>query len=162
MKYSFKIVLFLLFSFCIQSCRIDKIKPNIVLIMADDLGYGDIGCYGNPVIQTPNLDQLASEGIKFMDFHSNGSVCSPTRASLLTGKYPQRTGVEGVITAKDHRQVGLPLAEITGTLRKHRLITLGELADEMIRIRYSCRYDDFFINGIQATIANVFHHSGRK
>ena len=69
------------------------LKPNFILIMADDLGYGDISCYGNTYIKTPNIDRLAMEGIRFTDFHSNGAVCSPTRAALLTGKYQQRTGV---------------------------------------------------------------------
>lgn len=88
-------------------------KPNFILIMADDLGYGDISCYGNSFIKTPNIDKLASEGIRFTDFHSNGTVCSPTRAALMTGKYQQRTGVEGVITAAHHRNVGLAVNEIT-------------------------------------------------
>ncbi|MCC5930756.1 MAG: sulfatase-like hydrolase/transferase [Cyclobacteriaceae bacterium] len=87
--------------------------PNIILIMADDLGYGDIGCFGNTEIKTPNLDQMAKEGVRFIDFHSNGAVCSPTRAALLTGRYQQRTGITGVITAKNHREVGLPLSEVT-------------------------------------------------
>jgi arylsulfatase A-like enzyme len=89
--------------------------------MADDLGYGDLSCYGNEMIQTPNLDFLASQGVKFTDFHSNGAVCSPTRAALMTGKYQQRTGVEGVVTAKSHRDVGLSLSEITMAeeLKKH-------------------------------------------
>ena len=86
-------------------------KPNFVMIMADDLGYGDISSYGNTYIHTPNLDQLASEGIRFTDFHSNGTVCSPTRAALMTGKYQQRTGVGGVITAASHRHVGLSIDE---------------------------------------------------
>ncbi len=90
-----------------------KRLPNIVIIMADDLGYGDISCYGSTKIRTPNLDQMAREGVRFLDFHSNGAVCSPTRASLLTGKYQQRTGVSGVITAKEHRDVGLALSEVT-------------------------------------------------
>lgn len=90
-----------------------SIKPNIVLIMADDLGYGDLSCYGSEVINTPNIDNLAAQGIKFTDYHSNGPVCSPTRAALMTGKYQQRTGVEGVITAANHRDVGLSLDEIT-------------------------------------------------
>lgn len=89
------------------------LRPNIVLIMADDLGYADIGCYGSDFINTPNIDALAKNGVRFMDYHSNGAVCSPTRAALMTGRYPQRTGVEGVITAKSHRKVGLPLEEVT-------------------------------------------------
>lgn len=64
--------------------------PNIILILADDLGYGSLGCYGNKEIQTPNIDRLAANGVRLTDFHSNGSVCSPTRAALLTGRYPQR------------------------------------------------------------------------
>lgn len=88
-------------------------KPNFVIIMADDLGYADLGCYGSKTIKTPHIDQLAKEGIKFTDFHSNGAVCSPTRAALLTGKYQQRTGITGVVTAKSHRDVGLDLNEET-------------------------------------------------
>ncbi|MDN5213637.1 sulfatase-like hydrolase/transferase [Fulvivirgaceae bacterium BMA12] len=91
----------------------DDSKVNFVIIMADDLGYNDISCFGSTTINTPNLDQLASEGIKFTDFHSNGTVCSPTRAALITGKYQQRTGISGVVTAKSHRDVGLPLDELT-------------------------------------------------
>ena len=80
-------------------------RPNIVLIMADDLGYGDIGCYGNTRIQTPNLDGLARLGMKFTDFHSSGAVCSPTRAGLVTGRYQQRAGIPGVIFADPSRPV---------------------------------------------------------
>jgi arylsulfatase A len=72
-------------------------KPNIVLIMADDLGYGDLSCYGNERIQTPHLDQLAAEGMRFTDYHSNGAVCSPTRAALMSGLYQQRVGITGVV-----------------------------------------------------------------
>ncbi|WP_297089354.1 sulfatase [uncultured Draconibacterium sp.] len=88
-------------------------KPNIIIIMADDLGYADLSCYGSKTINTPNLDKLAAEGIRFTDFHSNGPVCSPTRAALLTGKYQQRVGIDGVVTAKSHRHVGLAPGEKT-------------------------------------------------
>ena len=71
--------------------------PNILLIMADDLGYGDLSSYGNPHIYTPHLDNMALGGVKFTDFHSNGAVCSPTRASLMSGKYQQRVGIHGVV-----------------------------------------------------------------
>ena len=73
-------------------------QPNIIIIMADDLGYGDLGSY-NGVQQTPNLDQLAREGMRFTDFHSSGTVCSPTRAGLITGRYQHKTGVDGVVNA---------------------------------------------------------------
>lgn len=88
-------------------------KPNIIFIMADDLGYGDIGCYGGTHIHTPHLDTLAQKGMRFTDFHSNGAVCSPTRAALLTGRYQQRAGIEGVISAANHRHVGLAHSETT-------------------------------------------------
>lgn len=88
-------------------------QPNIILVMADDLGYGELSSYGSQKVRTPNLDKLAAQGVKFIDFHANGPVCSPTRAALMTGKYQQRTGVEGVITAAGHREVGLSLNEIT-------------------------------------------------
>jgi len=91
----------------------ENTAPNIVLIMADDLGYNDLGCYGNTVIKTPTIDRLAASGFRFTDYHSNGAVCSPTRASLLTGLYPQEAGVEGVITAKSHRETGMSLDKFT-------------------------------------------------
>jgi len=112
-----KIILYLLVTVLSFSCtdknETSELGPNIVLIMADDLGYGDISCYGSATINTPNLDLLAANGVMFTDFHSNGAVCSPTRAALMTGRYQQRTGVEGVVTAKSHREVGLNLNEIT-------------------------------------------------
>jgi arylsulfatase A len=72
-------------------------KPNFVLIFTDDQGYGDIGCFGSKTIRTPHLDRLAEEGRKFTSFMAASSVCSPSRAALLTGSYPKRTGVENVL-----------------------------------------------------------------
>jgi len=88
-------------------------KPNFILIMADDLGYADVGCYGCKTIRTPHIDALAARGMRLTDYHSNGAVCSPTRAALLTGRYQQRSGIEGVVTAKGHRHTGLAPAETT-------------------------------------------------
>ena len=88
-------------------------KPNIILILADDMGYGDAGCYGGKHLQTPAIDTLADRGLRFTDFHSNAPVCSPTRAALLTGCYQQRCGIEGVISAKNHRKKGLSLENVT-------------------------------------------------
>ena len=73
-------------------------KPNIVFIIADDLGYGDISSYGGPV-STPNIDALAAAGLRFTDFHSNGPVCTPTRAALMTGRYQQRAKLEYALAA---------------------------------------------------------------
>ncbi|MBQ16835.1 MAG: N-acetylgalactosamine-6-sulfate sulfatase [Planctomycetaceae bacterium] len=90
-------------------------RPNLVVIMADDMGYGDASCYGNTAFRTPQLDRLAAEGLRFTDFHSSGAVCSPTRAGLLTGRYQQRAGIPGVINAdpKVNRHHGLFPREVT-------------------------------------------------
>jgi arylsulfatase A-like enzyme len=68
-------------------------RPNFVIIFADDLGYGDLGCYGHPTIRTPHLDRMAREGMRFTDFYSAAEVCTPSRAALLTGRYPVRSGM---------------------------------------------------------------------
>ncbi len=67
--------------------------PNVILIYADDLGWGDLGCYGHPTIRTPHLDQLALQGARFTQFYSAAEVCTPSRAALLTGRYPIRSGM---------------------------------------------------------------------
>ncbi|KFI23331.1 sulfatase family protein [Nitrosococcus oceani] len=92
----------------------EKQPPNVILIVADDMGYGDVGCYGNQHIKTPNLDALAKKGARFTDFHSNGPLCTPTRAALLTGCYQQRVGLH--IIPKDQRYAmakAMSLEEIT-------------------------------------------------
>ncbi len=89
-------------------------KPNVILILVDDMGYGDLGCYGEKTIPTPHIDALARGGMRFTDFHSNGVVCSPTRAALLTGRYQQRAGVPEVITVDPkYEEAGLPPSETT-------------------------------------------------
>ena len=89
-------------------------KPNIVIIFADDLGYGDLGCYGSPAIRTPHLDRMAFEGLRFTDFYSAAEVCTPSRASLLTGRYPIRSGMCGSrrVLFPDSKG-GLPAKEVT-------------------------------------------------
>lgn len=83
---------------------------NVILILADDLGYGDLACYGSR-IATPNIDRMAQEGMRFRSFYSASPVCSPSRASFLTGRYPTRAGVPYVLMASDPG--GLPASETT-------------------------------------------------
>ncbi len=75
-----------------QEVKNDEL-PNFVIILTDDLGYGDLGCYGNELNKTPNIDKLASEGVRFTDFYAAASLCTPARAALLTGCYPIRVGM---------------------------------------------------------------------
>ena len=89
-----------------------KARPNIVLILADDLGYGDVGCFGSPAIRTPRLDRLAAEGARLTGHYVCSPVCSPSRAGLLTGRYPQRCGVTGVLRDPDDGR-GMALSEVT-------------------------------------------------
>lgn len=86
--------------------------PNFIVILADDLGCADISLYGGWV-QTPRIDRMAREGMTFRDFHSNSSVCSPTRAAFLTGRYQQRVGIVDVIVGKDEPDSGIPPATPT-------------------------------------------------
>ena len=76
-------------------------RPNIVIVNCDDLGYGDLGAYGNKAIRTPNVDRLAKEGTRFTDFYAASSVCTPSRAGLMTGRYPVRTGLTFVVNAEN-------------------------------------------------------------
>ncbi len=88
--------------------------PNVVIIFADDLGYGDLGCYGHPSIRTPNLDRMAADGLRFTDFYSAAEVCTPSRAALLTGRYPLRSGMAGKRRVLfPNSKGGLPKDEIT-------------------------------------------------
>ncbi len=89
--------------------------PNLVLLVADDLGWGDLGCYGSAINETPHLDALAAGGLRFTDFHSGGAMCSPTRASILTGRYPQAFGeiFDGALSGTTQRELGLPLGAVT-------------------------------------------------
>lgn len=105
------IVVFCSFFSCSEEVDNSTRLPNIVHIFADDLGYGDLGCFGADDIKTPHIDRIASEGIRFTDFYSASSVCSPSRAGLLTGRMPQRMGINAVFFPESFS--GMPREEIT-------------------------------------------------
>ncbi|MFC2124346.1 arylsulfatase [Bacteroidota bacterium] len=93
-------------SILIASCkeRVTEKKPNIIYIMADDLGIGDLGCYGQEIIKTPNLDKLAEEGIRFTQHYAGNTVCAPSRCALMTGKHMGHAEVRGNKQAPNHGQ----------------------------------------------------------
>src|SRR4029450_12020985 len=86
-------------------------RPNVVLIVSDDLGYGDIGVYGGRDLPTPSIDRIAREGVRFTDAYVSAPYCSPSRAGLMTGRYPQRFGYE--FNPDGSPEYGLPLTETT-------------------------------------------------
>lgn len=111
MKVSRFVVVFLLLSATAQSAD----KPNILLVYVDDLGFGDLGSYGHPVLQTPNIDSLAVDGLRFTANYSPSALCSPSRAGLLTGRTPYRTGIKSWIPEDSGiflRDAEITLAEI--------------------------------------------------
>ncbi len=110
-------------------------RPNIVLILADDLGYGDIACYGCPDTRTPNIDRIAAEGVRFTSFYSNGPECSPTRTALLTGRYQHRVG-------------GLECAIGTGNVGRY---------DDAIRLRQT---HDLGLPASETSIAKMLRSAG--
>jgi arylsulfatase A-like enzyme len=96
------------FGYCIQPFAqgSNNKNPNILIILADDLGYHDVSYYGTPDIQTPNIDLLCKAGMRMDYFYANSSVCSPTRASLMSGQYPEMVGVPGVIRSTPELNFG--------------------------------------------------------
>ena len=106
-----KRLFYLLLSFALFSVNGQEAKPNVVLVFIDDEGYGDVGCYGATGFETPNLDQMASNGMKFTNFYSAQPVCSASRAGILTGCYPNRIGFSGALFPR-HKK-GLNSTEYT-------------------------------------------------
>jgi len=116
----FKFVLLFIVCFhCLSKTTAQNAKqtgpPNIIIILADDLGYGDLSCYGHPTIRTPNLDKMAAEGMRFTQFYVAANVCSPSRAALLTGRLPVRSGMTGEkrVVLFPNSAGGLPQEETT-------------------------------------------------
>ena len=88
-----------------QSPASTEVKPNVIIINVDDLGYGDIGCYGATKVKTPNIDRLASQGRSFTDAHSSSAVSTPSRYGLMTGQYPCREDIWGAIFLNQTLQI---------------------------------------------------------
>jgi arylsulfatase A len=93
------------------SSQAAETPPNFIIVFADDLGYGDLGCHGHPSIRTPHLDRMAAEGVRFTDFYTAAAVCTPSRAALLTGRHALRSGMTEVLFP--HSPKGLPATETT-------------------------------------------------
>lgn len=87
----------------VRGVAAESTKPNIIVVFCDDLGYGDLGCFGHPTIHTPHLDRMAAEGLKLTQFYSAAPVCTPSRAALMTGRLPIRSGM-----CSDKRRVLFP------------------------------------------------------
>ena len=105
---------------CFATANASAEQPNVILIMTDDQGYGDLACHGNPVLKTPHLDQLHSESIRLTNFHVS-PFCTPTRAALMTGRHPARTGAYRTSSERSN------LRRDEQAVRRH-LRTSGELS----------------------------------
>ncbi|WPJ95951.1 sulfatase [Coraliomargarita algicola] len=124
-------------------------KPNFVIILTDDQGYGDLGCFGGTHIQTPRIDQMAAEGAKLTSFYMAGAVCTPSRAGLMTGSYPQRVGMANrVLLAVD--SVGLNPTELTiaevlkSAGYKTGMVGKWHLGDQLQSMPIQQGFDEFF------------------
>ncbi|MCP4712488.1 MAG: sulfatase-like hydrolase/transferase, partial [Planctomycetes bacterium] len=99
-----------------KSARAQSRKPNIIFIMADDLGYADLGCYGQTIIKTPHIDQLAKEGIRFTQCYSGSTVCAPARSCLMTGQHTGHTHIRNnraIVGGNDDGRISLRPEDVT-------------------------------------------------
>jgi arylsulfatase A-like enzyme len=144
--------------------RARQARPNIVFIMADDLGYADLSSYGRREYTTPNIDRLATEGLKLSHAYSNSALCSPTRTALITGRYQYRfeLGLEEPVTEESPKTAGLPLQHPTlpSQLKKlgyeTNLVGKWHLGFPPTFGPRKSGYDHFF--GIQGGAADYFEH----
>ena len=96
-------------------------RPNVILIMTDDMGYADLGSYGGKDIKTPNLDRLARDGVRLTDAYANGVLCSPTRAALISGRYPQRGAIETALGPEGTRGLAVSGIVAAAVVEERRL-----------------------------------------
>ncbi|GAA5124881.1 sulfatase-like hydrolase/transferase [Pseudonocardia adelaidensis] len=135
-------------------------RPNVLVLYADDLGWGDVGCFGADDVATPHLDRLCASGARLPQWYSNSPVCSPSRASLLTGRYPARAGVETILGG-DRRTRGLPRQETLATALRRRGYRTGVFGKwhlgvdhEFSPLRYG--FDESF--GFRAGCVDYYSH----
>lgn len=146
-----KYLMILFIAWLLISCRAKQIqqnkKPNIIIVFTDDQGYQDLGCYGSPNIKTPNIDQMAAEGLRYTDFYVASSVCSPSRAALLTGKLPKNNGVPAVFF-QDERGMDSVQITIAEVLKKqdYRTACFGKwhLGDFKETLPLNQGFDEYF------------------
>jgi len=124
--------------------------PNIIVINADDLGYGDPGCYGGQAIRTPNIDGLAGDGVRFTDFHTCDAVCTPSRAGLLTGRYPARMFLD------------TPLHPGKVPLAKRAMVKLGYMCGELGLIDLASEGRSRGLSGCEITLAEALGAGGYR
>jgi arylsulfatase A-like enzyme len=137
-----------------QTCNANEARdsrPNLIWIMADDLGYGELGCYGQQIIQTPQLDKMAAEGVRFLQFYAGATVCAPSRSVLMTGLHHGRTRVRGNAFPEDSgpqmlRGDDLTVAEVLQSVGYRTYLIgkwgLGMPGDEGVPNRQG--FDEFF------------------
>jgi uncharacterized sulfatase len=125
-------------------------RPNIVLINTDDLGWGDLSCYGSEAIRTPNIDRLAAEGVRFTDFHACDAVCTPSRAGLLTGRYAARMGLD------------TPLQALREPIGKRAMVRLGYLAGRIGLVDLAARGGGEGIPEQEVTLAEALQAGGYR
>jgi arylsulfatase A-like enzyme len=130
--------LFMAFAVC--ACSQDQVPPNIILIVVDDLGYSDLSCYGNELVETPNIDRMAAEGIQFTSAYASCTVCSPTRAALMTGKNPVSVNITDWIPGRQDARGGPTPEEMFVVPRFNQQLPLQEitLAEKLKEAGYTC------------------------
>ena len=136
LRYLGSAAVFSIFPYCSSA---KQNKPNVILCMADDLGWGDTGYYGHPILKTPHLDEMSRNGLRFSRFYSAAPVCSPTRGSCLTGRHPYRYRILGAnvghLPAEEMTlaEVLKPLGYRTGHFGKWHLGTLTKTVNDSNR-----------------------------
>jgi arylsulfatase A-like enzyme len=156
------------YRFLLASKRNSSARPNVILVMTDDQGWADTGYNGHPVLKTPNLDQVAKEGIRFERFYSGAPVCSPTRGSCLTGRHPYRYGIYHANVGHMKKQE-IVLAEVlkmqgytTGHFGKWHLGTLTKTVEESNRggKRGAAHYSPPWENGFDECFSTEARNGG--